>query len=41
MGDILGIAVQDVIAGGSTAEAALNKAQADIETMLQQKGYLS
>lgn len=41
MGDILGIAVQDVIAGGSTAEAALNKAQADIETMLKQKGYLS
>lgn len=41
MGDILGIAVQDVITGGDTAENALNAAQAEIEAMLQKNGYLS
>jgi multiple sugar transport system substrate-binding protein/sorbitol/mannitol transport system substrate-binding protein len=41
MGDILGIAVQSVIAGGSTAEAAMNKAQADIMTMLKNNSYIN
>lgn len=40
MGDILGIAVQSVIAGGNTAEDALNKAQKDIEVMLKKNGYI-
>ena len=41
MGDILGIAVQDVITGGDTAENALNEAQAEIESMLKKNGYIS
>ncbi|MDR1587184.1 MAG: sugar ABC transporter substrate-binding protein [Treponema sp.] len=40
MGDILGIAVQDAIAGGTTVEAAMNKAQADITAMLKNNGYI-
>jgi ABC-type glycerol-3-phosphate transport system substrate-binding protein len=40
MGDYLGIAVQSVIAGGATAEAAMNKAQADITTMLKNNSYI-
>jgi ABC-type glycerol-3-phosphate transport system substrate-binding protein len=40
MGDILGIAVQSVIAGGATAENAMNKAQADITAMLKNNGYI-
>lgn len=40
MGDILGEAVQSVIAGSQTAEAALNKAQEDITAMLVKNGYL-
>jgi ABC-type glycerol-3-phosphate transport system substrate-binding protein len=40
MGEILGIAVQNVIAGGDTAEHAMNQAQADVTAMLKTNGYI-
>jgi multiple sugar transport system substrate-binding protein len=40
MGDILGAAVQAVIAGDEKAQPALDKAQEEITTMLVKNGYL-
>jgi ABC-type glycerol-3-phosphate transport system substrate-binding protein len=40
MGDILGIAVQSVIAGSDTSQAAMDRAQKDITAMLVNNGYL-
>lgn len=40
MGDILGAAVQAVIAGDEGAKSALDKAQEEITTMLVKNGYL-
>ena len=40
MGDILGIAVQSVIAGSATAQDAMDRAQKDITAMLVNNGYL-
>ena len=40
MGDILGIAVQSVIAGSDTSQAAMDRAEKDITAMLVNNGYL-
>jgi multiple sugar transport system substrate-binding protein len=40
MGDILGAEVQEVIAGGKDAAAAMKSAQQEIENMLRKNGYI-